>query len=67
MATKIKLNSPGIRALLSSMEMKSAIGAVASGEGTITKSFICGDRVDFIVKTGGKNADRSKGDRSSKN
>lgn len=66
MANKIKLNSPGIRELLSSAEMKSAIGAIASGEGTITKSYICGDRVDFVVQTGEKNANRSKGDRSSK-
>ena len=65
MADRIKLNSPGIRALLSSTDMKKAIGRYASSEGQITRSFICGDRVEFIVKKGNADADRADSDRTS--
>ena len=65
MAERIKLNSSGIRALLSSDEMKSAIGRYAMGEGKIVKQFICGDRVDFFVNRGSSNADRGNNNKPS--
>lgn len=58
---KIKLNSPGIRALLSSQEMKNAIAKEAVARGEIVKTFIGGDRIHVIIKEGGEtDAGRSK-------
>lgn len=60
MAKAIKLNSSGIRELLSSNEMKKAIGTEAAAQGKIVKNYICGDRVDFLVRRGAlTNANRT--------
>lgn len=57
---RIKLNHAGIRTLLQSDEMASAIKHEAAARGAINRVYIAGDRVCVIVKEGGKDADRSK-------
>lgn len=58
---RIKLNSSGIRALLQSGDMKSAIAREALSRGEIVKTFIGGDRVHVVIKEGGKDDNREKG------
>lgn len=64
MADRIKLNSPGIRALLSSTEMRSALCREAMGAGQIVRTYITGDRYSVLTKKGKSNADRGKGNSS---
>lgn len=61
--TRIELNSSGIRQLLQSADMKSAIVREAGARGKIAKTFIGGDRVHVLIKEGDAQSDnRSKGD-----
>ena len=54
---KIKLDSKGIRSLLQSDEMMSAMKSVAHKEGQIVKDYIGFDRAHVVVKEGKSNAD----------
>lgn len=49
---KIELNSKGIRNLLQSPEMMSAMKSEANKEGEITKDYVGFDRVHVVVKEG---------------
>lgn len=49
---KIELNSKGIRNLLQSPEMMSAMKSEATKEGEIMKDYVGFDRVHVVVKEG---------------
>lgn len=50
MKVTIKLNSPGIRRLLQSDDMRKAVLNVAESQGEVDTTYIGGDRVHVIVK-----------------
>lgn len=65
MAKGIKLNSPGIRALLQSEDMMAGVSHIAASEGQIVKKYVGFDRVQVITKKGGSYADRADHHRAS--